>query len=127
MAYHSRCERTPQYSGVQSSSATGILNGFFRSLVTPRGLRVRKTACYSSSNDGIGHHFSQRAATVQVLVASHRCTVADRGLFWAILAQGHFVVCALPHGGSSVGCMAVGIVIQAGSDRVAGTSTQSDG
>ena len=119
--------REAQYSGVQSPSATGILNGLLRRLVTPRGFRAGKTACYSAQHDGISRSYSQRVAAVQVLVASHRRTAANRGLFLPVLTHGHAVVCALPHGGSGVGRLAVGIGIQAGSDRVAGTSTQSDG
>jgi len=117
-----------QYSGVQSLSATGILNGLLRRqesvrviLQTPShsgGYRERKIACYSSSDAGISRCASQRSAAVQVLVAGHGCAADNRGLFWAVLAHGHAVMRALSHSDSGVGCRAIDIGIQAGSDRV---------
>ena len=126
VAASEEARRTLRYVEPLSAARTPLGDFFSILLVTPRGFRGRKAACYSSDDDGISRCFSQRAAAVQVLVASHRRAADDRGLFWAVLAQGHAVVCALPHSGSGIGCMAVGIGIQSGSDRVARASAQSD-
>ena len=83
------------------------------------GFRGRKIACYSSYDDRVRCRAPQRPATTKVLVARHRCTAADRGLFWAIFAHDDTVVRALSYGGARVDGRVVDIGIEAGSDRVA--------